>query len=279
VVLQAGEDPAITRDGLARTLRAIRSETGLAITLSLGERPVEDYAAWREAGADRVLLRFESSNPALFSEIHPPRADAPCDRVGLLRELRELGYEIGSGMLVGLPGSTYDDLARDLELCGALDLDMIGLGPFVPNPETPLGADGVEPSEVPATAGMTLVVLALARLACPEANIPATTALATLDPETGYERGLRCGANVIMPNVGVEEYRNDYAIYPGKLRAHQAGEGIHRTCERLRQRLVRMGRPPAAGPGASRVYQRRRAAPCPPAPSDREAPSCPRFPR
>ena len=126
---------------MAGVVRRIRAETGLAVTLSLGERSEADLRAWREAGADRYLLRFETSNPALYRKIHPPRRGRRGDRIALLRLLRGLGYEVGSGVMIGIPGQTYADLARDLELFRELDLDMIGVGPFLPHPATPLGRD------------------------------------------------------------------------------------------------------------------------------------------
>ena len=143
-VLQSGEDYGMTREWLAELVRRIKTETPLAVTLSLGERPAEDLAAWRRAGADRYLLRFETSDRALYDLIHPPRAGERSDRIALLRTLRNLGYEIGGGVMIGIPGQTYASLARDLELFRELDLDMIGVGPFLPHPDTPLGQSGRE---------------------------------------------------------------------------------------------------------------------------------------
>ena len=135
--MQAGEDYGITTEWLAGVVRRIKQETPLAVTLSLGERPYEDLAAWREAGADRYLLRFETSDPALYRLIHPAYGgDARRDRLAILGELRRLGYEVGSGVMVGIPGQTYESLARDVALFGAhcLDLDMIGVGPYIEHP-------------------------------------------------------------------------------------------------------------------------------------------------
>ncbi|MFH1377663.1 MAG: radical SAM protein [Planctomycetota bacterium] len=140
VVIQAGEDPGITKDWMTAIIRRIKAETGLAVTLSLGERTDEELTEWRNAGADRYLLRFETSNKALFRAIHPPRdGTEPIDRVELLKKLRGLGYEIGSGVMIGIPGQSYDDLANDLMQFQTLDLDMIGVGPYIPHPETPMG--------------------------------------------------------------------------------------------------------------------------------------------
>src|SRR6185369_7998152 len=145
VVIQAGEDPELSREFIADVLRSIKSETGLAVTLSLGERDQETLRAWRNAGADRYLLRFETSDPDLYCKIHPLHPEG-YDRLEMLRELKRLGYEAGSGVMVGLPGQSFETLARDIELFGELDLDMIGIGPFIPHPATPLGAADLLPS-------------------------------------------------------------------------------------------------------------------------------------
>jgi biotin synthase len=221
VVLQAGEDYGLGAEALAAVIRRIKALTPLAVTLSLGERPDADLLLWRQAGADRYLLRFETSNRALYQRIHPPLAGRTSDRPAILRHLRELGYEIGGGVMIGIPGQTYEDLADDLSLFARLDLDMIGVGPFLPHPETPLGAGEAslrapEGEQAPATELMTYKVVALARLACPRANIPSTTALATLNTSQGRELGLQRGANVVMPNLTPVKYRALYEIYPGK---------------------------------------------------------------
>jgi len=219
VVLQAGEDFGLEASWLAEIIRTIKAETPLAVTLSLGERLVDELILWRKAGADRYLLRFETSDPALYAAIHPQRGAAVSDRVTLLRELRTMGYEIGSGVMAGIPGQTYEMLARDIEIFEELDLDMIGIGPLLPHPETPLGAldktVGVE-DQVPANEWMVLKTVALTRIVCPEANMPATTALATINTVDGREHGLESGANVFMPILTPTPYRQMYEIYPGK---------------------------------------------------------------
>ena len=121
-------------------IQRIKTETPLAVTLSLGERPASDLVMWRAAGADRYLLRFETSDRALFDAIHPGLNGEPCDRIHILRQLKELGYETGSGIMVGLPGQTYASIAQDISLFRDLDLDMIGIGPYIPHPATPLAA-------------------------------------------------------------------------------------------------------------------------------------------
>jgi biotin synthase len=221
VVLQSGEDYGLTADWLTEIIRRIKSETPLAVTLSLGERPDRELAAWRAAGADRYLLRFETSDRNLFAEIHPPLGDRKCDRLAILRRLKALGYEIGSGIMVGIPGQTYASVANDIDLFRSLDLDMIGIGPFIPHPGTPLGTGfkifpPVNGEQVPNTELMVYKTLALTRLVRPDANIPATTALATINKKNGRELGLQRGANVFMPNLTPLKYRRLYEIYPAK---------------------------------------------------------------
>jgi biotin synthase len=235
----------------------------LAVTLSLGERTVEELQRLRRAGADRYLLRFETSNEGLFQRIHPPQIGEPSDqRRERLQQLRDMGYELGSGVMVGLPGQTWDDLARDVLLFQQLDLDMIGIGPYIPHPDTPLAREvasargPVAGNAARADATTTCKMVALARLACPAANIPSTTALATLDPEQGQLLGLQRGANVLMPNITPRRYRRDYAIYPQKA-------GLDRTPIEsdafARAQLARLGRPVAGGRGDSLNHLRRRA--------------------
>jgi biotin synthase len=244
VVLQSGEDPGVSVEWLAGVVRGIKDRTGLAVTLSVGERGAADYARWKDDGADRVLLKFETSDPDLYRRVHPPLRAGEPSRIEQLRALRGLGYEIGGGVMVGLPGQTYATLAQDLATFAALDLDMIGVGPYLPHPETPLATDpGAGADQVPATEAMTRVVIALARIACPEANLPATTALATADPR-GYEKGLGAGANVIMPNLTPLAYRRLYEVYPDAV--SRRTQDAHSNVLAL---LTRLRRPPAIGPG------------------------------
>lgn len=258
VVLQSGEDHGISGEWMTELIRRIKRNTPLAVTLSLGERSDDDLIAWRSAGADRYLLRFETSNPALFDRIHPPLPGRRSDRIAILRNLKRLGYEAGSGVMIGIPGQTYDDLANDIELFRSLDLDMIGVGPFIPHPETPLGdlsALGAAPGDqVPNTEEMTYKVVALARLACPHANIPSTTALATLNKEQGRELGLQRGANIVMPNLTPPLYRCKYEIYPAKACLYETADACH-GC--LTNRIVSIGRSVGAGRGDSPNYRRR----------------------
>lgn len=228
IVMQGGEDYGIRADWMADIIRGIKSETGLAVTLSLGERPPDELRMWKDAGADRYLLRFETSDPVLYRLIHPAIPGGFEDRISQLKVLQRTGFETGSGVMIGIPGQSYESLADDLLLFAELDLDMIGVGPYIPHPDTPMGAWVMngrgeiefpvlpEGRQVPATAEMAFRVIALTRLMCPETNIPSTTAIATLGREDGRSQGLRCGGNVVMPNLTPAKYRECYEIYPDK---------------------------------------------------------------
>lgn len=221
VVLQSGEDGQIDADWLYELVHRIKLETALTVTLSVGERSPAELEYWRRAGADRYLLKFESSNPRLYRRYHPPGPENLGHRLEQLEVIRSLGYETGSGAIVGLPGQTFSDLARDLELLAELQPDMIALGPYVPHPDTPLGRRRAELSapageQVPADAVHTLRAVALARLLCPAANIPATSALAVLTAGESRRLALARGANVVMVDMTPERYRFLYDIYPGK---------------------------------------------------------------
>lgn len=258
LVVQSGEDPGWTREAVRELVRRVKGETGLAVTLSLGERDDDELLAWKEAGADRYLLRFETSDRDLFARIHPSRAHVASDRVRRLRELRLMGYEIGGGVMVGIPGQSYASLADDVMTFRELDLDMIGVGPFLAHPATPMGRGEIpaldEIDQVPATKEVTCKVVALARLACPDANIPSTTALATLARDEGRELGLARGANVVMPNLTPLRYRRLYEIYPAKSCLAEDPVDFH---ARLVASLRAIGREVGSGPGVSPAWRRR----------------------
>jgi biotin synthase len=262
VVLQSGENPGLAAAWLADVIRQIKRDTGLAITLSCGERSRDELALWREAGADRYLLRFETSSMRLWNRIHPSvSSQTEHRRLAILHTIRELGYETGSGIMVGIPGQTWESLVQDIEWFRSLDLDMMGIGPYIPHPDTPLGRRRpslLSGGQVPATELMTHKVLALARLVCPRTNIPSTTALATLNRDHGWELGLRRGANVLMVNLTPQNYRGLYDIYPAKA---EAGESCDEQRHRVRALIEGLGRLAGAGPGASRNYQVRRGTP------------------
>jgi biotin synthase len=249
VVLQAGEDFGIGDRWMADVIRTIKGETPLAVTLSLGERLPNELKLWREAGADRYLLRFETSDPALYARIHPGRGATPSDRVAQLRLMRKMGYEIGSGVMVGIPGQSYSMLAQDIELFAELDLDMIGIGPFLAHPGTPLGARDVATAgdeQVPSNEQMVLKTVALTRIVCPESNLPATTALATMNTLDGREHGLESGGNVFMPVLTPAPYRRMYEIYPGKACIDEDASQCNHC---LRVRIDRLGRFVGSGQG------------------------------
>jgi biotin synthase len=254
VVLQSGEDYGLKRDWIADVVARIKSETRLAVTLSFGERSEEDLAVWREAGADRYLLRFETSDDDLYRLIHPDLPGRVSDRMAMLRVLQRLGYEAGSGIMVGIPGQTYDSVADDIDLFRGMDLDMIGIGPYISHPLTPLGdlswAREIPPGEqVPGDELTVYKVLALTRLLCPRANLPSTTALATINKADGREQGLQRGANIVMPNLTPPDYREKYEIYPDKACVNETAE-MCRGC--LTGRVESIGRVVGSGPGGRR---------------------------
>ena len=259
IVLQAGEDYGLQTDWVAGVVRRIKEETALAVTLSLGERPEADLAAWREAGADRYLLRFETSDEGLYRAIHPDVPGRVSDRLADLRTLQRLGYEAGTGIMVGVPGQTYASVADDIDLFRGMDMDMIGIGPYLPHPATPLGAEFAArtssgdwpPDQVPNSELMTCKAIALTRLARPDANLPATTALSLVDKEAGRSHGLRRGANVVMPNLTPPEYREKYEIYPEKAAVHETAEAINASIKELLRELGRTIGTGAGGRGQS----------------------------
>ncbi len=218
VVLQAGECERLwTRERVTCLIQRIKAETGQKITLSLGERSEADTAAWKAAGADRYLLRFETTDQTLFHAIHPgSTTTTEHPRIQQLKWMKAQGYEIGSGIMLGIPGQTLDSVVDDLLMFKTLALDMVGLGPYIQHPDTPLGQSD-QPSEVPVSVDFTCRCYALTRLLLPHANIPSTTALSTLDPIHGRTAGLSSGANVFMPNLTPAAYRDGYQIYPDKI--------------------------------------------------------------
>ena len=239
IVLQAGETPGTADAEIEDLLRRIKSECpGLAITLSLGNRPRDVLARWRKAGMDRYLLRFETSDAREFGRLHP--ACTLAERLQSLRDLKDLGVQTGSGFMIGLPGERLETLADNIRLCRELDLDMIGIGPFIPHPDTPLGD---QPNAWADDPDMFFRAIAVLRLVNPDAHIPATTAFDALRPD-GRNLALQRGANVIMPDFTPEPYRSQYQIYPGKSSAAttDAGQGIERLIRQL-------GRTVGIGPG------------------------------
>jgi biotin synthase len=249
VVLQSGEDPWFTAERLCAILRDIRRQADVAITLSIGERPLEELRAFRAAGCDRYLLRFETSDRLIFKAIHPD--DDYDERMACLANLRTAGIQVGSGFMIGLPGGSLRTIARDLLFATALDLDMIGCGPFLPHPETPLAGEG--PAVSPGGAGLLadrdvyFRTIALLRLLNPKAHIPATTAFDALLPD-GRDLVLTRGGNVFMPNVTPQKYRSLYQLYPNKPCVDEDGAKCS-LC--VVGRIARIGRTIGKGPGHS----------------------------
>ncbi len=208
IVLQSGEDPFFTGEVLARLIGRLKDELDVAITMSVGERTKGDYRLMREAGADRYLLKHETADPELFGRLRP--GTTLDGRIKRLLWLRELGFQVGSGNMVGLPGQTMGSLTDDILLLRELDVEMAGIGPFIPHSSTPLA--GSKGGDV----AMTLKTLAIGRIVLPFAHFPATTALGSIHPE-GRQLALKCGANVVMPDITPVRYKKLYEIYPNKI--------------------------------------------------------------
>lgn len=215
LVLQAGErsSPGYTKHvtSLVKRIKEL-SEGKLGITLSLGEQNIETYREWYEAGAHRYLLRIETSNPDLYSKIHPNNTLHSWERrVQAIKDLITVGYQTGTGVMIGLPYQTLDDLADDLLFIKNIGVHMVGMGPYLKHSETPLGRLGVNTTSL----DLTLKMVSTLRLLLPRINIAATTAMQVIDPY-GRERAVLAGANIIMPNMTITEVRENYQIYENK---------------------------------------------------------------
>lgn len=213
IVLQSGEPPALGDHAMGRLIRRIKRETSLAVTLSCGCRPKKTLQYWRDCGLDRYLIRFETSNPKLYKQLHPD--SSLDDRIKTIHNLKALGIQTGSGFLIGVPGENTGILADNIMLCRNLGLDMIGIGPFIAHPGTPLASAA---NAYAADPNMLFRALAVLRLFNPFAHIPATTAFDAFFPQKGRIMALQRGANIYMPNNTPEPYCYNYAIYPGKPR-------------------------------------------------------------
>jgi len=287
LVIQSGEIESEAHTRFVEDVLRRIAPLNLGVTLSLGEQTEETYRRWKEAGAARYLLRIETSNPELYATLHPAGHSWE-RRVECLRALRRCGYQVGTGVMCGLPGQTYDDLARDIEFFAEMDVDMIGMGPYIPHPDTPLGVPGawclvpgaerqvlgawclvpgaerqvlgawclvpgaelkhkdVSESNAPSTTApstkhqaltMGLKMISVTRLHLHDVNIAAATALQALAPD-GRERGIRAGANVIMPNITDTKYRRSYQLYAGKPCLDE-NAGLCKGC--LERRLAAIG--------------------------------------
>ena len=219
-VLQGGEDGAYTDEKIVEIVSTIKSRyPDCAITLSIGEKGRDSYRNFYDAGADRYLLRHETANSEHYRMLHPKEMSCE-NRKRCLWDLKEIGYQVGAGIMVGSPGQTIEHILEDLEFMKELQPDMVGIGPFLPHHATPFA------NEAAGTLDLTIRLLAITRLLLPEVLLPATTALGTLDP-TGREKGILAGANVVMPNLSPENVRENYLLYDNKLcTGSEAADGL-----------------------------------------------------
>ncbi|MDR1727909.1 MAG: [FeFe] hydrogenase H-cluster radical SAM maturase HydE [Acidobacteriota bacterium] len=258
IVLQAGErtDEAFAAK-IEDLIRKIQEETRgeLHITLSLGEQSPETYERWRRAGAHRYLLRIEVSNPALYGRLHPGDGrHSHAERLRALGDLRRLGYQVGTGVMIGLPFQTVEDLADDLLFFRDYDIDMVGMGPYIEHPDTPLYRHRGDIPPLGERFQLSLRMVALLRIMMKDINIAATTAMQAIDP-MGREKALRAGANVLMPNLTPVKYRSDYLLYENKPCIHEEAEAC-KFC--LESRILSVGDVIAYGEwGDSRHYAER----------------------
>ncbi|MBR4039723.1 MAG: [Clostridia bacterium] len=230
-VLQGGEDAFFTDDVLCDIVRAIKScYPDCAVTLSVGERSRASYAALREAGADRYLLRHETANALHYARLHPKEMSFDA-RMRCLHDLRELGYQVGCGFMVGSPYQTAQDLAMDLKFIEEFQPQMAGIGPFIPHAAT------VFAHEAAGSVDLTCFLLSVIRLMHPSVLLPATTALGTLDPD-GREKGILAGANVVMPNLSPASVRKKYELYNNKL---SDGDESAQCVQSLKMRIASIG--------------------------------------
>lgn len=234
-VLQGGEDGYYTRERMVHVIESIRSRhPDCAITLSIGEKSREDYQAFYEAGANRYLLRHETFNANHYSRLHPPSLSAAA-RQKCLWDLKDIGYQTGTGFMVGSPYQTPQDLAEDMLFIRELNPQMVGIGPFIPHHDTPFS------NEAAGTLELTLFMLGLLRLMLPKVLLPSTTALGTIDPK-GRELGILAGANVVMPNLSPTGVRKDYALYDNKIctgdEAAECRQCLERRMESIGYRVI-----------------------------------------
>ena len=208
IVMQSGEDPYFTAEKLGRIITDIKSRCDIVITLSCGEMPCEDYAYLKQCGAGRYLLKHETADRKIYHDLHPGTNLET--RIACLKNLKKLGYETGSGFMIGLPGQTMQTIVQDILLLKEIGCDMAGIGPFLPHPHTPLW-------DLPSgSAEMTKRAVALTRIVLPKINLPATTALGVLDMDQKNDI-FSCGANVIMRKVTPDKYKKHYEIYPSNM--------------------------------------------------------------
>lgn len=208
-VLQGGEDEYFTDDRIVELVSKIKERfSECAVTLSIGEKNYESYKKYYDAGADRYLMRHETASKELYERLHPKASFE--NRIQCLWDLKDIGYQVGSGFMVGLPGQNNQDYVNDLLFLKKLNPHMVGIGPFIPHKDTPLS------KEKGGTLKQTVLMVALTRLLLPDALIPATTALGSINPK-GREEGIKAGANVVMPNLSPTSVRRKYSLYDGKI--------------------------------------------------------------
>lgn len=209
-VLQGGEDPYYTDDRMVEIIRKIKEQfPDCALTLSIGEKTMESYRRFREAGADRYLLRHETANEEHYRTLHPANMSLSV-RKQCLYDLKSLGYQVGAGFMVGSPGQTFEHIAEDLIFLKELEPHMVGIGPFIPHHDT------IYADKEAGSVELTLFLLSIIRIMLPKVLLPATTALGTMDPR-GREKGLMAGANVVMPNLSPVKNRKQYELYDNKI--------------------------------------------------------------
>lgn len=230
-VLQGGEDPWYTPERIEDLVRSIkRAHPDCAVTLSVGEQPREVYQSWFEAGADRYLLRHETANLFHYRTLHPERMTLE-NRMRCLWDLKEIGYQVGCGFMVGSPGQNAQCIAEDLLFIRRLQPHMVGIGPFIPQKDTPFG------TEQAGTLDLTVYLLSIIRLMLPDVLLPATTALGTIHPR-GRELGIAAGANICMPNLSPRAVRKKYALYDNKI---CTGDEAAECVQCLRRRIESVG--------------------------------------
>ena len=230
-VLQGGEDPWYTPERIEELVRSIKAEfPDCALTLSVGEHTKDVYRRWYDAGADRYLLRHETADPCHYRYLHPESLSLE-NRMRCLWDLKDIGYQVGCGFMVGSPGQRAEHLARDLLFIRQLEPHMVGIGPFIPQKDTPFGTESA------GTLELTLYLLAIIRLMLPDVLLPATTALGTIHPR-GRELGILAGANVCMPNLSPTAVRKQYALYDNKI---CTGDEAAECVQCLRRRVESVG--------------------------------------
>jgi len=226
-VLQGGEDGYFTDERMMEIISAIKkSYPDCALTLSIGEKSKESYQKFFDAGADRYLLRHETANFEHYARLHPANLSAK-NRQECLQNLKDIGYQVGCGIMIGSPYQTVEHLAEDMLFMKDLNPQMIGIGPFIPHKDTSFS------NEKAGTLELTLFMLGLIRLSLPKVLLPATTALGTIS-ENGRELGILAGANVVMPNLSPSDVRKDYSLYDNKIHTGvESAQGINELKTRM----------------------------------------------